>query len=145
MTDEKNIGGFMQKLAEMSEEMEPFYKAEGARANLFSKPLIEQLRRKGVELKAGPYGQCPVQVNGKVDDKYPLYFRARGEHWRLHIAPTDSEILSGSNEWVFDQEYPGGEFSAGWMTHEEAVAFIMFAIRRFRVWSVGKDNPFEGL
>lgn len=68
-------------------------------------------------------GNCPVQAEGKISDE-PFYFRARGEHWRVDIGK-DPVI------WSYEQEYPGGDFAAGWMTEAEARQFIDEAAERY--------------
>lgn len=72
-------------------------------------------------------GNCPVQAEGEVDGK-PFYFRARGEHWSIGIGGDDVVLTP---EWYMEEKYPGGQFAAGWMTEEEAVAFINKAVAKY--------------
>ena len=74
------------------------------------------------------YGtNCPVQADGTVDGK-PMYFRARGSKWTLGIGG-DPVI---EPEWFYSEGYPGGRFDAGWMTEDEATAFIIKAVTEYR-------------
>lgn len=65
-------------------------------------------------------GNCPVQAEGTIDGQ-PFYFRARGEHWAFHVGADDPV---GDPEWTYAEEYPGGRYAAGWMSEDEARAFI---------------------
>ena len=73
-------------------------------------------------------GHCPVQAKGTVDGK-PFYFRARDEHWSMRIGGTD---VVGAPEWMYEEEYDEGPSMAGWMTEDEARAFIDKAVRLYR-------------
>jgi hypothetical protein len=105
------------------------------------------------------YGNCPVQADGFIDGE-PFYFRARGEHWSIEIGPGNTHLVveagdaarhnkskDGSHEterdahdrvaalpvWRYEEEYGGGKsYVAGWMTEEEARAFIAQAAERWR-------------
>ena len=72
-------------------------------------------------------GQCPVQINGTLEDGNEFYFRARGDRWSLGIDPQDA--VGPSTEWTFIELYgePSG-FDAGWMAEEEALLFLKCAI-----------------
>jgi len=74
-------------------------------------------------------GNCPVQAEGTLDGKF-MYFRARGEHWAFHVAPTEADLWTDL-DWVYEEEYPGGAFEAGWMTEDEARAFIAKGARLY--------------
>ena len=50
----------------------------------------------------------------------PFYFRARGARWSLGVG---GEPV-GDPSWETSEDYPGGEFAAGWMDEAEAEAFI---------------------
>ncbi len=80
-------------------------------------------------------GNCPVQANGTLDG-YPFYFRARGEHWTMTIAnskdtPMD-DLWSGYEEaWHYGEDYGDSQFAAGWMSEDEARAFLQKAAELF--------------
>lgn len=79
-------------------------------------------------------GNCPVQAEGTIAGK-PFYFRARGEHWSIEIGGC---IDDGRPEWrhaEFHGEWP----DAGWITEEEARAFIAKAAARFLAGLPGAD------
>lgn len=72
-------------------------------------------------------GNCPVQAEGHVDGK-PFYFRARGDHWALNIGGADVVL---NPDWRHEEDY--GEWpQAGWMTEDEARAFIAKAVALYR-------------
>ncbi len=70
-------------------------------------------------------GHCPVQAEGRIGGK-PFYFRARGNHWYLGIGGIDPVHLPG---WFYEEHYGDGSFDAGYMTIDEALAFISKAAR----------------
>ncbi len=72
-------------------------------------------------------GNCPVQAEGMIDGK-PLYFRARGSGWRLEVGG-DSVI---NPEWKYEEDYGDGPFDAGFMSEDEARAFIGKAVALYR-------------
>jgi hypothetical protein len=72
-------------------------------------------------------GNCPVQAEGTIDGS-EFYFRARGERWSIGIG---SEPV-GDPEWYYEEPYGSEPFAAGWMTVEEASAFIEQAADRYR-------------
>jgi hypothetical protein len=89
------------------------------------------------------YGNCPVQADGTIDGE-PFYFRARGDEWAIEIGPGNThlvvealDVTEGTGEekraasdriealdyWRYEEAY--GEWpDAGWMTEDEARAFI---------------------
>ncbi len=70
-------------------------------------------------------GNCPVQAEGQIDG-FVFYFRARGRAWSV-------EIYDGGDEpWVTTQFYSDEPYAAGWMSEDEARAFIETAARWFR-------------
>ncbi|WAJ27116.1 hypothetical protein [Antarcticirhabdus aurantiaca] len=73
-------------------------------------------------------GNCPVQAEGEIDGK-PFYFRARGERWSMSIGGND---VVGEPEWYYEEPYGDEDFAAGWMTEDEARAFIDRSIALFR-------------
>lgn len=64
-------------------------------------------------------GNCPVQADGTIGGQ-PFYFRARGEHWSFGVGADPI----GEPDWYYQEEYPGEPYAAGWMTLDEARAFI---------------------
>lgn len=77
-------------------------------------------------------GNCPVQAEGTICGK-PFYFRARGEGWRMNIGGSD---VVGNPEWSFYQEYGDDPHAAGWMSVEDAAAFIRMAADKYT-----RENP----
>lgn len=74
-------------------------------------------------------GNCPVQATGTVDGQR-FYFRARGEDWQFHVAPTEDLIFDAPSFYI-DREY-GDWPDAGWMPNHEAIGFIVAAIAEYR-------------
>lgn len=72
-------------------------------------------------------GNCPVQAEGIINGK-PFYFRARGDCWSIGIGGDDPVM---EPEWSYEEEYGDGPYDAGWMTKEEARAFIEKAAVKF--------------
>jgi len=70
-------------------------------------------------------GNCPVQAVGTIAGK-PFYFRARGEHWNVEINDADDDPV-----WEYGEHYPHGQYSAGWMTEDEAKKFINLAASKY--------------
>ena len=73
-------------------------------------------------------GNCPVQAEGTIDGQ-EFYFRARGSRWSLAIGGVD---VIASPDWFYEEPYGLGPFDAGWMTEEEALAFIDKAVGLYR-------------
>lgn len=80
-------------------------------------------------------GNCPVQAEGKIDGQ-PFYFRARGESWSIGIG---GDVV-GAPDWYYDEDYPGGQFAAGWMTEAEARAFINQAAEQYLARHESNDD-----
>lgn len=57
-------------------------------------------------------GLCPVQSEGTINGE-AYYFRARGGGWRFEVGG-----------WEYYEKYGDGPFDAGYMSEEEAKAFI---------------------
>lgn len=74
-----------------------------------------------------PTGQAPVQADGLIDGK-EFYFRARGSRWALNIGGSD---VVSEPDWRYFEEYGTG-FDAGFMTQDEAYAFIEAAAVKYR-------------
>ena len=72
-------------------------------------------------------GNCPVQAEGHIGGKTKFYFRSRGEHWSMRIGGRD---LIGNPTWYYEEPY-GVWPDAGWITPEEASAFIDKAVQLF--------------
>ncbi len=64
-------------------------------------------------------GNCPVQAEGTIDGE-EFYFRARGGGWSFRVG---GDVVTDP-EWRYDEDYGDGPFDAGWMTEDEARAFI---------------------
>lgn len=84
-------------------------------------------------------GQCPVQAEGTVDG-HPFYFRARGEAWSLSIAGPSGDVF-GDDAWYYDEDYPGGEYAAGWMTYPEAEGFLRKAAEKYHAEKASEPRP----
>lgn len=81
-------------------------------------------------------GNCPVQAEGTINGK-PFYFRARGESWSLSVGGIDAV---SDPEWEHSEWY--GEWpAAGWMTPEEAEAFLRQAAERYARGEPGAGLP----
>lgn len=63
-------------------------------------------------------GNCPVQAEGTIGGE-PFYFRARGARWSIGVG---GEPV-GAPVWHYEEPY-GDWPEAGWITEEEARAFI---------------------
>lgn len=71
-------------------------------------------------------GNCPVQAEGTIDG-VPFYFRSRGDKWSFGVGPEPV----GDPEWEHIEPY--GEWpEAGWITTEQAEAFINKAVAIYR-------------
>lgn len=85
-------------------------------------------------------GYCPVQGFGVVDG-YTWYFRARGEHWEIGIAPTPGEgpefedaAVDATFEkvgWCYHDKW-GAWPDAGYMELDVAWGFIEQSIGKWR-------------
>ncbi len=72
-------------------------------------------------------GNCPVQAEGQINGK-EFYFRARYNSWSLRIGGSDVVM---NPEWSHEEDYGYSPFAAGWMTEDEARAFIAQAARKY--------------
>lgn len=77
-------------------------------------------------------GHCPVNAEGTVDGK-PFFFKARGRHWSMGIGGADPEL---EPDWSMREEWPGGQFDAGWMTEDDARGCIDKAVAAY----AGRDK-----
>lgn len=66
-------------------------------------------------------GNCPVQAEGTINKTVKFYFRARGEHWSLSVGGTDPVA---DPDFYYQRRYGTEPFAAGWMSEDEARAFI---------------------
>lgn len=71
-------------------------------------------------------GNCPVQAEGFIAG-IPFYFRARGTHWTFSVG-RDPVV---NYDWQHREKYSDEEFSAGWMSVDEAKEFIAKAARLY--------------
>ncbi|NBT79322.1 MAG: hypothetical protein EBT04_12895 [Betaproteobacteria bacterium] len=77
-------------------------------------------------------GNCPVQAEGMLDGN-AFYFRARGDSWEFHVAPTQAGIFGDAELLYIERDYGDGPFDAGWMPETEALGFIAKAAALARV------------
>jgi len=89
---------------------------------------LDKLRAAGAEVRSIS-GFCPVQAEASVDG-LPFYFRARGEHWALHIGPKAG--WCGLGAWWIERDYGDVPFDAGYMREAEALGFIEVGVALFR-------------
>lgn len=85
-------------------------------------------------------GNCPVQGYGVVDG-HAWYFRARGEHWALHIAAkghVEDAVGAGVGVpgWCVWEPWGEEEFGAGYMPDDDAWQMIEKAIGMWRAGTV---------
>lgn len=73
-------------------------------------------------------GNCPVQSEGTIDGK-EFYFRARGSRWSMSIGGAD---IIMEPDWYYEEPYSDHPFAAGWMSDDEARAFIDKAVGLYR-------------
>lgn len=77
------------------------------------------------------YGECPAQAEGFVfiglQGCKPFYFRARGNRWSIGIG--GDPICTP--EWTYHEPFGETSFAAGYITNEEARAFIIQAITAY--------------
>jgi len=79
-------------------------------------------------------GNCPVQAEGELDGAF-WYFRARGDGWSItvHTDPEQRYYYCDSPPlYAYEEEYGAGPFDAGWMPREEAAAFIVRELSKWR-------------
>jgi hypothetical protein len=81
-------------------------------------------------------GNCPVQAEGDVDG-HEFYFRARGNYWRMNIG---GEVVCNP-EWSYEEPYGDEPYAAGWMSEDEARAFIAKAVR---LWAERRQPEDDG-
>lgn len=81
-------------------------------------------------------GNCPVQGQGTIDG-VPFYFRARGEHWSFSVG----QDPVCHPDWILKEPYGDTPFAAGWMSEEEARAFIEIAADRYRKRAQDTQSP----
>ena len=90
-------------------------------------------------------GSCPVQGYGTVDG-HAWYFRARGEHWALHIAAIghDDDVCGAGEDapgWCVWAKWCDDTYGAGYMPEAEAWQLIEGAIS---TWRGGNAEYFSG-
>jgi hypothetical protein len=117
-------------LEKLRKAMRPFWKERERIVKAECPQRIKELKKLNVIIEAIG-GNCPVQAQGTVEG-HRFYFRARGEHWSIEIAPADAtgEYLNWCNLegiWYFEEEY-GTWPDAGWMHKHEALDFIKKAV-----------------
>ena len=83
-------------------------------------------------------GNCPVQAEGTVLDQR-FYFRARWDSWSVSVFPDDGDLLNP--DWYYEEPYGVGLVgAAGWMSEDEARAFLDKALTHYREVS-GRPSP----
>lgn len=68
---------------------------------------------------------CPVQFEGTFNST-PFYFRARGNWYDIGIGEDPVGLAMGEGEGFHSggAYYPGDDYAASWMPHEEALRII---------------------
>jgi hypothetical protein len=93
--------------------------------------LMTRLKNLGVTLRC-TCTAAPVQFEGELDGLH-LYFRARWNSWDLAIAPTLNEAVRETNlAYYKESDYGEERFEASWMSHKEALAFILECVQEFK-------------
>lgn len=96
-----------------------------------------------------PSGNCPVQSEGTIGDKYAFYFRARGEAFSIYIAPIgkcffDDAVFNHSEEYngivaQSNNKRIGDKlYTAGWAHEDECKAYIE---RQITAFIQGLESP----
>jgi hypothetical protein len=75
-------------------------------------------------------GNCPVQAEGTYKGR-TFYFRARGEHMQMHIAPMGSDDVFSDDAWYYEEEYGDDGFAAGWAPLADCKDFMGRAFSAF--------------
>ncbi len=78
-------------------------------------------------------GNCPVQAEGTIDG-FRFDFRARGVTWSVEIYD------GGAEPWTTHEKYSDETYAAGWMTEDEARAFIKQAAAEYRNHNAPPDD-----
>lgn len=78
-------------------------------------------------------GHVPVQAEGCVDGQ-DLYFRSRGSRWEVWIGPAGHHFTTHPSVWSYSKPY-GTWPDAGYITDEQALAFISEAVAAYRARS----------
>ena len=96
-------------------------------------PIVKSIKMvRGPDIQIDELGgNCPVQGTGQIDN-YGFYFRARGSYWHMEI------YCGPEGTWEYGEDY-GTDYDAGWMTQDEAVAFIQKAAELFHERAKGTD------
>lgn len=82
------------------------------------------------------YGHAPVQADGRIDGRV-FYFRARGDEWEIEVsqnaksADDYGDPVWEQGVWTYAEKYPGGEYAASWMEHDEARRLIHLAAEAY--------------
>jgi len=76
-------------------------------------------------------GLCPVQAEGTVNC-VPFYFRARYGYWSMGIGKDPVGAGFKDNDaWYYAEDWPHGEYQAGYMSKEDAVECIHKAAKLY--------------
>ena len=74
-----------------------------------------------------PFGNCPVQIEGVLDDGKTYYFRSRGAGWSMQLAESETHLLH--NKCLFsycEREYKWP--TAGWISKSKAIKYATKAL-----------------
>jgi hypothetical protein len=127
-------------LAELRKHIQPRLDEEDAQWAEHGEAAMRAFHATGATLDTIG-GNCPVQAEGTVDGQR-FYFRARGEGWQFHVAPTDEEIFD-AGRMICDEDY-GVWPDAGWMPRHEALGFIVRGISEYRAAQGGVTEGGDG-
>lgn len=125
-----------ETLDAMREIMRPVFDEQRATWELEGPAAMAAFEATGATLSSIG-GNCPVQAYGDVDGQR-FYFRARGDGWQFHVAPTDALIFDADTFYI-DRDY-GDWPEAGWMPQHEALGFIVASIAEFRAKPTEDDG-----
>lgn len=76
-------------------------------------------------------GTAPVQIEGTLPTGQWLYFRSRGCHWSVTIAPTEDVVFDESEHLFYRTARYGSDFDASWMPHVQAWALVAQCVEEF--------------
>ncbi len=80
-------------------------------------------------------GSCPFQAEGTVDGQ-EFYFRSRGSSWTFAVG---GDVVMAP-AWLYEEDYGSEPYEAGWITDDEARAFITKAVSLYREHAASSDQ-----
>lgn len=122
-----DIGGF---IAALKKTLDPVFAEQDETWAREGPAAIAAFEGTGATLRCIG-GNCPVQAEGTFDGLH-FYFRARGDGWQFHVAPTNEDIFGEHELACYGRDYGDGPFDAGWMPQHEALGFIVQSIGEYR-------------